>query len=261
MAFQKFEDGKYVFDGLINFKQIYVDYISNDVLKLAIKNSFVVYFYTTLVGLTLNLLFSYFIYKKYIGHKFFKMMLFLPSIISSIVLVIIYQNFIDKYIPVLIWDITKQEGVGLLTNPDTRFVTLLIYSIFISFGTNVLLFSSAMNQINPSLIEAFRLESSSSFLEFIYVIIPGIWPTIVTLMLTGLAGLFVNQMNLFSFYGVTVPDYNLYTMGYYLFRNTAIASTAEYPKLAAIGILITLFLAPITLLVRKLLLKYGPREE
>ena len=63
-----------------------------------------------------------------------------------------------------------------------------------------------------------------------------------------------------SFYGEYV-DYSLYTVGFYLYFRTLRGTTAIYPHLAAMGITITLFVAPLVLVVRRLLEKFGPSED
>ena len=67
-------------------------------------------------------------------------------------------------------------------------------------------------------------------------------------------------MNLFSFFGAQA-DYRVYTFGYYLYKNTQSASLSEYPRLAAMGIILTLIVAPVTLLVKYLIEKFGPTVE
>ena len=94
LAFQKFNmygDGlEFVgFDHLLtNFKAVFQKFQEADYLMKAFSNSVVAYLVGLAVGLTLALLFSYYLYKKYFMSKFFKVILFLPFIISSIILVI-----------------------------------------------------------------------------------------------------------------------------------------------------------------------------
>jgi ABC-type sugar transport system permease subunit len=92
---------------------------------IALKNSLISYFVGVLVGVPLSLLFSYYIYKKMILHKLFKVLLFMPSIITSIVMVLIFQFFANEAIP-RIFNLNE----GLLSTSSTAFTTVLFYSIF-----------------------------------------------------------------------------------------------------------------------------------
>lgn len=67
-------------------------------------------------------------------------------------------------------------------------------------------------------------------------------------------------MNLFAFYGADA-DYKLYTFGYWLYVSVQRGSLADYPYLSAVGLILTAILAPIVLITRKLLLKFGPSAD
>ena len=108
LAFQEFdlydEGLKFVgFDRLwVNFKAVFQEFRDADYLLKAFNNSIIAYLIGLFVGLTLALLFSYYLYKKFFMSKFFKVVLFLPFIISSIILVVIYKYFVENAIPALV---------------------------------------------------------------------------------------------------------------------------------------------------------------
>ena len=153
-----------------------------------------------------------------------------------------------------------QEIGGLLTGQKTRFATLVFYNIWIGFGSVILLYSGAMKNINESVIEAGKIDGVGPFKEFIHIVFPSIYPTFVVFFVSGLAGIFTNQLNLFSFYGANA-EYSDYTLGYFLYMKTQGATAGEYPYLAAMGILMTLVVVPITFFVNWGLKKIGPKEE
>ena len=96
--------------------------------------------------------------------------------------------------------------------------------------------------------------------EFVSIVIPLVFPTLRTFLITGITAIFISDMGLFSFYG-TGADPSLYTFGYYILRGARTATIAEYPYFATVGVVISLFAIPITLLIRKLLNKFGPSVE
>ena len=89
-----------------------------------------------------------------------------------------------------------------------------------------------------------------------------IFPTITVFLVTGVGDFFTANACAYTFYAENAP-YNVYTLGYYLFIKVigANASLADYPYAAAAGLCLTLVAAPITLLVKYLLEKYGPDPE
>lgn len=223
--------------------------------------SFASFALTYAIGTVFALLFSYFIYKKLPFGSFFKVMLFLPSILSAIVMVTIYQYFVEIAIPSIHQSIFHNTIKGLLENPSSRFATIVFYNILVSFGTNVLMYSNAMSGLSNDVIEAAKIDGCNSWQEFFHIVLPGIYPTITTFAVTSVASIFVNQMNLFSFYNVTAPE-GVQTYGYYLYKLTINAATeAEYPFICAVGLMLTLVAVPLTLLAKYLLEKFGPSED
>jgi len=263
MAFQEYRVdentllGKYVISGFGNFKTIYNELKNEGVIVYALKNSLIVFSFNVLIGTTLSLVFSLYIYKRMIFSKGFRMFLFAPSVLSSIVTVTMYKYFVETAVP----DILHFEnGMGLLSNPDTKMQTLIFFMLWIGFGTQILMYSGSMNSIDQSVIEAAEIDGCNKFQEFFRIILPLIYPTIVTFMITNIAGLFTNQLNLYSFYG-NGTDAKYQTVGYYLFRNVNVSTKAEMPVLAAYSILLTAVAAPLTLFFRWLLEKIGPKTE
>ena len=94
LAFQEFDPdtNKYVFAGLKNFEQIYLDWSNMPILKVALKNSLILYG-ITLLCMIVSTLFSYYIYKKRTFSGLFKVVLFLPNIISGLILALIFMYF------------------------------------------------------------------------------------------------------------------------------------------------------------------------
>jgi ABC-type sugar transport system permease subunit len=266
MIFQKYEvdsltgKGKYVLaDSLFsNVETLFNTLRFEKVLKYAVGNSFISFVAISLVGITFSLVFSLYIFKKFPGSNIFKVLLFAPSILSAVVTVTMYRSFVDIVIPEVI-DLGG-ENLGLLSNPDTKFGTIIFYNIWIGFGTQILMYSGAMNGIDPSITEAAKLDGANPWIEFFYIILPLIFPTIQTFLVTAVAGIFVNQINLVAFEAMNAPvKYN--TIGYYLFKKAASPTRYEYPVWATMGAILTLIAAPLALLTRWALEKYGPSVD
>lgn len=192
------------------------------------------------------------------------MILFLPSIISAIVMVTIFQFFVERAIPAFVLKLFDVQIRGLMENISTRYATIMFYNIWVGFGTGVLMYSNGMSGISPDIVESAHLDGAEGIREFWYITLPLIYPTLSTFLITGVAGIFTNQINLYSFYGAGAPV-GVQTYGYYLYMKTQLAqsmsSEAEYPPLAAMGLLMTVVAVPLTMLVKWALEKFGPQEE
>lgn len=261
LAFQRINaDGDRIPAGFANFANIFEKFRTEAVFGYAIKNSLLAFLFTTVIASPVGLLFAFYIYKKATFGKFFKITLFLPSVVSSIVLVMLYMYFVDLALPKVILQVFGKKVSGYFSNFDTQFATVLIFTVFTSFGSSVLMYLSSMNGINQSIVEAAELDGANYFQEFIYVTFPMVYPTFVTFFVIGISGIFTNQVNLVSFLGTDRPMPQSQTFGYYLYQQT-VAGEANYPILSAFGLMITLVVAPVSILVKRLMEKYGPSAE
>lgn len=245
------------FDNLFgNFKDFINDMQGTQSMITATKNSIALYACTLLIALPLNLIFSYFMYKKIPGTGFFRVILFLPQIISALVVSLMFRYFVEA-------GIAKIIGDNLLSNKETGFSVMIFYNIWASFGTQILVYTSAMSKIDDSIVEYSQLEGVTPLQEFWFITLPLIFPTITIFLVAGIAALFTNQAGLYNFYGAGAHEH-LHTLGYVFFVKVAKSSEsnyAQYPYASAAGLLFTLIATPITLLVKWALEKYGPSVE
>ena len=143
---------------------------------------------------------------------------------------------------------------------------LIVFYLLMSFSGNILLYINAMCQTPESVIEAARIDGAKEGQIFLHVVVPQIWGTIVSLLVIFFAWVATNQAYLFTFYGFNA-NREYQTIGYYLFnmvqdgRFTSSALEQNYRKASALGLMLTLIVAPVTILVRNLMLKYGPKED
>ena len=234
---------------------------TSPLLRSAAKNSLSSYLLLTFIGTPLGLVFSFYIYKKLPLSGAFRVILFLPSIISAIVLVTIFQFFVERAIPAFWQKAFNVKIKGLIENQASRYATIIFYNIWVGFGTGVLMYSNAMSGIPQEIVESAHLDGATGINEFWRITLPMVYPTLSTFLITGVAGLFTNQINLYSFYGGSAPE-SVQTYGYYLFTRTQLAkSESEYPLLSAMGLLFTMVIVPLTFGVKWMLEKFGPKED
>ncbi|MDD6994746.1 MAG: sugar ABC transporter permease [Candidatus Borkfalkiaceae bacterium] len=266
LAFEKYDInlGKYYFDGISNFVKFFQAVKYESVMKTAIKNSCITYLFMQGIFFPLCVVFSFFIYKRLPGSGFFKIVLFLPQIISSIVVTLMFKYFVEVGVPYLVKILTHSEELpmSLLSNVETRYWTLLFYGMWAGFGGSIILYTGAMSRIPDSIIEYGRLDGLSIWQEFWHITLPLIYPTLVTMMVVSVSGFFTSQVSAYNFYGGNAPP-NINTLGYYFFVRVvgSASSNADYPYASAMGLIFTAIAAPVTLTVKWLLEKYGPNTE
>lgn len=269
LAFKQYDTltGKYTFIGFDNFKNFVSDIaMGGSPLYYGMRNSLILFGLELLFGIPLALLFSFSIYKKMLGWRVFRVVLFLPSIISGIVIVLIFQYFVNNAIPELVLSLFGIRMEGFLDMPETRLGTIFFYNIFFSFGFRVLMYSSAMSRIPEELVEYGALDGLTHLKEFWHLTLPLIYPTITAFFVLNIAGIFTDQASIYSFFGDEPRDSTIYTIGYYLFirvqsTKAAVGGLRYYPYASAGGLFCTLIAAPLTLFARWVFEKFGPDAE
>lgn len=260
LAFKTYTPGiGYSWAGFSNFGHLWYKITQVPEVQYAFINSLKVYAITLCISLPLALLFSFYVYKKAFLSGFFRVILYIPSVISVLVICILFRYFIDEAIPELYNKLTGKNMVGLLANSKTEFAMLAFFFVWTAFGANVLMYTGAMSGIDDSIIESAQLDGVGFLREFFCFSIPLIWPTIVTFIVAGLAGLFMNQFNLYSFYGAGAEIYHG-TVGYYIYKET-LSSVSKYPEVATLGIVLSIIMTPITMVAKWMLEKFGPKVD
>lgn len=267
-----YSTGQFYYSGFNNFKVFFESFTkSGNVMWTYFKNSILFFVVSLVVTTPLAILFSYYIYKnghrkfqKYTASNFYsalsKILLFLPTVMPSIAIVLMYKYFGENSLPKMLNEIFGTNFNGLLSSSKTNLIYMLCFCTLIGFGTDMILYTGAMSSIDDSQIESASIDGASPIRELVRIVLPAIYPTLSMKIVLAVAGIFTNQAFLFSFYGGDAP-YSLRTFGYYMFITVNNSPTmADYPYAAAMGIVFTLVATPITLGTKYLLEKFGPSQ-
>ena len=245
--------------GLLNYKNMWLELtMKNTYLNSGMINAVKVYLLGWLVK-PLNLLFPFYVYKKMPCHKFFKVMLFLPQILSTTCTALIYKYVVDQVIPEISTLYFGKKMLGLLSDPNSTFWVAWFFGVLDGIGGTILIYISAMMRIPETLVEYAKLEGCTGLKEFTKITFPLIWPTFSVYLLLGFTSIFTANLNLYTFFGEGAP---IQTIGYYTYVMVLKSSGyASYPKAAAIGMFFTLIIAPLTVVLRNVLKKAVPEVE
>lgn len=229
-----------------------------------IWNSVRFFLVSLLVSVPLSLIFSFYLYKKYPLAGLFKVVLFLPQIISGLIFSLLFRYMVTDVYIYLSSTLFHKEVLGMFDNIETRYGTVVFFNIWISFGINTLMFSGSMSGIGQEIVEASEIDGVNIIQEFLYITVPLVYSTICSIIIIMTTGIFTNQMELFSIFGASAEDIG--TLGYYLFVHSQLliesdSNKPSYGEMAALGLILTLIMVPLTLFLRKFLYKVGPSED
>lgn len=260
LAFKSYSNvSGFTFVGWQNFGKVWQNLtLKNSDLSNAFINSLIAYGLNFLT-LPLSIIVPYYVYKKMPGHEFFRVMLFLPGVLSGMVMSLLIQYILDQLVPFYFLQWFHIKVPPLLSDLSTRFWVVWAQSAFFTLGGNILVYCGVMSRIPEEVVESARLDGCGPTREFISITFPLIFPTASIYFILGFAEIFTNQMSLYTFFAGGSP---VQTVGYHIYRTT-LASNGfyDYPYVAAMGMFFTFIAAPLTLLIRWLINKFVPTVE
>lgn len=264
LSFQRFDSAAqdYVFSGVENYAQIFREFGANSgLIRRAVLNSFLVFFWNDLVLLPVSLAFAYILFRGMPGAQVFRVIFFLPCIISVVVLTMVFGFMFDTNVG-LVPDFIRILGLQNMI-PDTGYFAgstalpmLLLYGLWSGIGNNIVLVNGAIRRIPTEIFDAAKLDGVSVWREFFNIVVPLIGGTIATLLLLGVTlvtGYFLQPMLLMP----GVPE--AYTLGYYIVSQVNTSTNLGLP--AAMGNLCILFAIPLVWVMRKIVEHMFPAYE
>lgn len=268
MGFQNPVDGSFTLENFNKFfnylGQGKVEGKYNEIVY-AIKNSIIYFAINIFISTPLVIFFSYLLFRRIPMSGVFKVVFYLPSIIGGVVTATLFRALLLEGAPA--YNLLKAIGfitpdmelLGLFSSDSTAFLMVIIYSIWTCVGMNMIMFYGAMRRIPTEIFESADIDGAGFFRQFVNLVVPLIWPTITTLIIFSLSGMFVS-------YGavmILTPNVSSASMiGWYIVRyTTATDSQASLTYPAAVGLVFTAVGLPFVLVVRWLLNKIASNVE
>lgn len=246
------------------YKQIFTDLKLQNFNGVTLKVSFFNTFYAILINLIIlpiSIIIAYAFYKKCAGRNFFRVIFYLPSVISTVALVMAYEYLIGDNGPISNVIQSIFGPVDILsgqTGNNHFWGAVIFFSVFVGFGTNVVLLNGAMLRIPNEVIESARVDGMGFWRQLWNVVIPLIMPTITTWLImitTSVFGFFLVPLLL----GPATADYGwTSTIPMIIYNVTASQEASNIAYAQTLGLLFSLVILPISLIVRWVCEKFTP---
>lgn len=242
--------GNKKFVGFNNFKILFQD---SNFLK-AFQNTLFLIVFVTIVTLILAIILAAVLIRKDIKfNNFFRIVFYLPNILSVVVISAIFSAILspDQGIINATLDLFKLESWKRmwLGDPSTVVWCIAFAMIWQAVGYYMVMYMSAMSSIPESLYEAADLEGASKTHQFFHITLPLVWGTIRTT----LTFFIISSINL-SFLFVKVmtgggPDNASTVFLEYMYKQAYGNSAYGYGM--AIGVIIFAFSFGLSLIINK----------
>ena len=268
MSFQKldYDTGLEVFVGWSNYEWVWNRLTNPSLpeLRNAILNSVYLFLSNNFVLLPISIFCAYILHKKVPGSKVFRVIFFLPNIISVVVLTMVFSFMFDStFGPIN--SFLNAIGLGSIVPANgwlgdkaTVMPMVLIYCLWAGIGYNVVLLSGAINRIPNDVFEAGKMDGIGMWRELVQVVIPMISGTITTLFVSGVSVIFTLFLQPMLLTSGGPYDGLSSTIALYIMQ---LVNANQLYRAAAVGMIFTVIGVPLIQLIKYLMERFFPAVE
>ncbi len=144
------------------------------------------------VAMGLALGFALLVHRRTRTLAFVRAALFLPSITSLVAIAIVWQWILNADYGILNW-LLGLVGIGpvrWLTSPRTALLSIMLLSVWLVVGYQMVLFQAGLAAIPAELYEAARIDGAGVWRRFWHITLPGLRHTLFFVLVTSVIGSF-----------------------------------------------------------------------
>lgn len=221
--------------------------------------------------LVLAVIIGYAFSKHIRGERVFRVIFYLPSMISIVIQTLCYR-YMFTYNPGMLQgpaaELLRMLGVDYngwetaLSDPvviNRIWWLIAIFCVWASAGINIILMASAMSRIPEEVLESAKLDGVGFWRELFQIHIPLIMPTISVFLVNSMmavSSFYIQPMLLTG--NITGPGGAYNTVGWYMFNMAPIAQDSDMPLISTVGFILTVAVTFLVILVKTITDKITP---
>jgi len=167
----------------------YIDVFQDSYFYISLKNNLWIVFVSVFGQIPLGFILAYILSRGLIkGAEFFQAMIYLPNVISAVVIGILFNRLV-------LGSNSLMLEIQKFFNPAAEYIPgqnpmlpVLLVILWMYTGLYVIIFLANLQKIDPSLIEASKIDGASEFQTLRYIIIPSLSGVIVTTAILAISG-------------------------------------------------------------------------
>jgi len=178
-----------IWTGLANYIKIFKD----PIFWFSMKNNFFVIFVSVFGQIPLGFTLAYLIYRRLVKRGgFFQAMVFLPTVISTIIIGILWSKMFSPIgvVPRIIQAITNNPdySMTIMTNKNLAMIPIGFVLLWVYTGTYLIIFLANLQNIDPDIIEAAQIDGATDGQIFRKIIIPQLYGVLVLTSILAISG-------------------------------------------------------------------------
>jgi len=161
----------------------------------ALGNTFILWFGNFIPQILLSLLLAVWFTDakvKLPGKGFFKVVMYMPNIITAASVAALYVNLFgdskNYFINATLMNMGMEEPIKFISDPVNSKIMVMFIQTWLWFGNTMIMLMSGIMGINPSLFEAADIDGANSTQQFFKITLPLLQPIMVYTLVTSMIG-------------------------------------------------------------------------
>lgn len=224
-------------------------------VRIALANTLTT-FAIVFISYPFQVLVSYFLYKKIPCTAFYRIVFFIPGIIFSVAVAMVFKRMVDVN-GVIAQVVGNWLDLGYTPEllADSRFakITCVLEMMWLSFPGSMIIWGGTFARIPEDVLESAQLDGVTWWQEFTKIIVPLVWPTVALQMVLLACGIFGCD---YSSFLLTGGQYGTITLNSWMYLQLYANSGSNYTSnvynyMAACGMVMTVIAVTGSLFIRK----------
>ena len=244
-------NAKDVFVGLANYKELFQDKI----FLGALKNTFII----VIVSVPITCAFSLWVSSVIVDLKgwatsLFRIIFYLPVVTGSVAVTVVWKWMFNNYYGIFNYLGTKtgiiDQNINWLGDERYALACIILILLTTSVGQPIVLYVSALGNVDASLVEAANVDGATSLQAFWKIKWPQIMPTTLYIVVITT----INSFQCFALIQLLTsggPNYSTSTIMYYLYEKAF--KLSEYGYANTMGVFLAVLIALISFAQFKIL--------
>ncbi|MDR1971333.1 MAG: sugar ABC transporter permease [Treponema sp.] len=239
--------------------QSYLEMFGDEYFYLALKNNMLIVLMSVFGQIPLGFILAFILSRKIVkGTDFFQTMIYLPHVISPVIIGILFRAFFLNQDSVYMEILKIFNPAAEFRLNDNPMLPVLIIMLWMYTGGYVIIFLANLQRIDTSIIEAAKIDGASEKQALFYIILPALSGVIVTCAILAISGS-LKSFDLLFVMTQGGPAQRTSVLSLYMYIK-AFRGAPHYPLANAISTVMVLISFVLIIITRAVEKRFGGKE-
>jgi raffinose/stachyose/melibiose transport system permease protein len=177
----------FTFNGFSAYKEMFTN--PNNYFWISLKNNMLIVLISVFGQLPLGFILAYILSRKLVkGVDFFQTVIYLPNVISPVIIGILFKSFFwnsDSVYMEVLKSINPEATYNIMSNPMAPVLAVMLWMYT---GMYVIVFLANIQRIDVAIIEAAKIDGATEAQALWHIILPALSGVIVTCAILAISG-------------------------------------------------------------------------